>query len=493
VKSMIMFILSAMLCLSLAVQSFGQTPADSAAIKQTAMDYVDGSYASDAARVERAVHPDMVKASPRLIDRTGRTAPSYMSYSILIEGTRAKAYAVADTGRHINVQILNIHEDVANVKVTSSGSNEYLQMVKLDSLWKIVNILWNGGPAGANRLKDLKQDTARAAIEQVAMMFLDGITTGDAKRVEVAADGEFSRIAYGPLAVGGTTAVRRQKLESISENTFNRIGKLDEVYRDNQVSVIDVMDGLAVVKTTTLGAYEYLQMYESGTQWKVLNSVSKVRTDITLRQALAATVGQPMPDFTLPIYGGGEFTLSKFKGKNVLLMFPRGWLGTVWCPYCPYQYLELEQMQQQSKIKEAYNLEIAFVMPYSSDRIKDWMEKFPAALQTIESVKHPPANSPLAPYQKDYNAWARAQYPKTFDVKANDPHTVIPVLVDEQRTLSRQLKIFTNLWDGVASEQNIASVFVIDKNGILRFKYISQMTEDRPIVDLVLDVIKNLK
>jgi peroxiredoxin len=489
-----MLILSAMLCCLLAAQSFGQTSADSAAIRQTAMDYVDGSYASDAARVERAVHPDMVKAFPRLIDRTGRTSPSYVSYSVLIEGTRAKAYAVPDTGRHINVQILNIHVDVANVKVTSAGANEYLQMVKLDSLWKIVNILWNGGPAGANRLKDVKQDTGRAAIEQVAMMFLDGITSADAKRVEVAADGEFSRAAFGNVAPGATSAVRRQKLESISENAFNRIGKLDEVYRDNQVSVIDVMDGLAVVKTVTVAAYEYLQMYKSGAQWKILNSVTKPRTDISLQAAFAATVGQPMPDFTLPVYGDGEFTLSKFRGKNVLLMFPRGWLGGVWCPYCPYQYLELEQMEQQSKIKEAYNLEIAFVMPYSSDRVKDWLEKFPGAMQTVEAVKNPPTTAgPLPPYQQAYSEWARAQFPKKFDVKAETPHTVIPVLVDEQRTLSRQLKIFTNLWDGVVSEQNIASIYVIDKNGILRFKYNSQMTEDRPSVDLVLDVIKNLK
>ncbi len=483
-----------MLCLALTAQSFGQTPADSAAIKQTAMDYVDGTYASDAARVERAVHPDMVKAFPRLIDQTGRTSPSYISYSIMIEGTRAKAYAVADTARHINVQILNIHEDVANVKATSSGANEYLQMVKLDGAWKIVNILWNGGPFGANRLKDLKPDTSRAAIEQVAMMFIDGITTGDAKRVEVAADGEFSRVNYGPVAMGGTGAVRRQKLESLSENTFNRMGKLDEVYRDNQVSVIDMMDGLAVVKTVTVGAYEYLQMYKCGAQWKVLNSVIKGRTDITLQSAFAATVGQPMPDFTLPVYGDGEFTLSKYRGKNVLLMFPRGWLGGVWCPYCPYQYLELEQMEQQSKIREAYNLEIAFVMPYSSDRIKDWMEKFPMAMQGVEARKNPPTTAgPLPQYTLDYAAWAKEQFPKKFDVKADDPHKVIPVLVDEQRTLSRQLKIFTNLWDGVISEQNIASIFVIDKNGILRFKYISQMTEDRPSVDMVLDVIKNLK
>ncbi len=37
------------------------------------------------------------------------------------------------------------------------------------------------------------------------------------------------------------------------------------------------------------------------------------------------TVGQPMPDFTLPVYQGGDLRLSGLKGKNVLIIFPRGY------------------------------------------------------------------------------------------------------------------------------------------------------------------------
>ncbi len=90
-------------------------------------------------------------------------------------------------------------------------------------------------------------------------------------------------------------------------------------------------------------------------------------------------------------------------------------------------------------------------------------------------------------------AWQLLNFPIVFDVKKEDPHKLIPVLIDEDRTLSRQLKIFTNFWDGVTSEQNIASVFIVDKNGILRFKYIGQMTEDRPSVEFLMGFIKNMK
>ena len=32
-------------------------------------------------------------------------------------------------------------------------------------------------------------------------------------------------------------------------------------------------------------------------------------------------VGVPAPDFTLPISGGGEMTLSQFRGKKVIIYF----------------------------------------------------------------------------------------------------------------------------------------------------------------------------
>jgi hypothetical protein len=47
------------------------------------------------------------------------------------------------------------------------------------------------------------------------------------------------------------------------------------------------------------------------------------------------TVGQPMPDFILPAYQGGTVTLSALKGKNVMIIFPRGYAAeNYWCTIC---------------------------------------------------------------------------------------------------------------------------------------------------------------
>ncbi len=476
-----------------AAQNNSMKQSDSAAIRSSVMDYIEGFYSGDVVRMEKAVHPDINKATPRDLPQTGRTILNYTTYSGLIELTRAKAGILHDTARHIRVHILNIDNDVANVKVTSANFTDYIQAVKLDSQWKIVNVMFTSGTSVPPRLKDFNAENERKSIEQTALEYLAGISGADAARLEMAISSDFSRITLNPIAPTGKTSLRRLRYESMLENTFAGIGKQDEIYRNNRVSILDITDGIAVVRCDQTGAYDFVQMYKSGKVWKIFNSISKRNASLTLEQALTAIVGNPMADFTLPVYNSKDFTLSKYRGKNVLLIFPRGWLGNVWCPYCPYQYLELEQLEKTSGIRSKNNLEIAFVMPYSSDRIKDWMEKFPDALGIVENTKNPVPAPPAGSLFGDYSAWARKNFPIKFESKKDDVHNIIPVLVDENRTLSRGIKIFTNFWDGVSSEQNMATVLIIDKNGILRFKYIGQMTEDRPSVEFLLDFIKKMK
>jgi peroxiredoxin len=487
------FYLISLLVISGKTQTASSHTDDSLAIRKAVLDYAEGYYSGDAARMERAIHFDLNKATPRDLPATGKTMLVYTTYSSLVENTRAKVGLLSDTARHIKVKVLNVDTDVANAQVMSANFCDYLQLVKFDNQWKIVNVLFTSGTKQAPRIKDFKADNEKAAIEQTALDYLAGISGSDAARIEKSISPEFSKVTIAPLAATGKSSLRRQRAASLIENTFARIGKQDEVYRNNRVSILDIYDGLAVVRCDLTGAYEFIQLYKDGNQWKILNSLSKPGNTLTLQQAMTVIVGDAMPDFTLPAVNGKPFTLSAYKGKNVLLVFPRGWIGAQWCPYCPYQYLELEQLEQTQSIRSKNNLEVAFVLPYSPDRIKDWIEKFPEAVQTIEGTKNPdPAPAPGTVFY-DYSNWAKKMFPISFNVKKEDKHELIPVLADEKRELSRQLKIFTNFWDGISAEQNVATVLIIDKNGILRFKYISQMTEDRPSVQYLLDFIKKMK
>jgi len=485
-----------LVCFSVLVTYGQEVPAshdDSAAIIQNAMNYIDGYYSGDAARIEKAVHPDLNKATPRDLPQTGRTALAYTTYSGLVEFTRAKIGALDDTARHITVSILNIENDVSDVKIISANFTDYIQLVRLDGEWKIVNVIFTSGSKIPPRLKDFKAEAEKAEIEKTAMTYLAGLSAADAAKLALAIDHDFNKITLQPIAQTGKTSIRRQRYDAVMENALAGFGKQDEVYRNNKVSILDVTDGLAVARCESTGVIEYVQMYKGNGQWKIFNSIARPNTSLTLLQAMTVIAGDPMPDFSLPVFGGGNFNLSGYRGKNVMLIFPRGWTGNNWCAYCPYQYLELEQLEKKSGIMEKNNLEVAYVMPYSSDRIKDWMEKFPDALQVVEGIKNPQNPPAAGTIQAEYADWVRKNFPLVFDVKKEDPHTIIPVLVDEDRALSRQLKLFTGFWDGVSAGQNIASVFIIDKKGILRLKYIGQMTEDRPSVEFLLDFVGKMK
>ena len=74
------------------------TAADSLAIRQAALDYIEGYYEGDAARMERALHPELAKRIVRTNEQ-GRSQLGQMSAMSLVQGTRAgggKDIPVAD-------------------------------------------------------------------------------------------------------------------------------------------------------------------------------------------------------------------------------------------------------------------------------------------------------------------------------------------------------------------------------------------------------------
>ncbi len=61
--------------------------------------------------------------------------------------------------------------------------------------------------------------------------------------------------------------------------------------------------------------------------------------------------------------------------------------------------------------------------------------------------------------------------------------------MDDGAAISTGLGLFTTEWGGSKVEQSVPTVFIVDKNGILQFKYFSQNTFDGPGPDYVLRVL----
>lgn len=135
-------------CLVLILMAAGasraQTPADSSAIRATALDYIEGWFEGNAERMERAVHPELVKRILVLDERTGRPWIDTMGSGKLIEGTRAGyGERIAEEARRTEVTILDVVGAAAAVKVDAGPWIDYMQMVRWpDRGWVIVNVLW---------------------------------------------------------------------------------------------------------------------------------------------------------------------------------------------------------------------------------------------------------------------------------------------------------------------------------------------------------------
>lgn len=203
------------------------------------------------------------------------------------------------------------------------------------------------------------------------------------------------------------------------------------------------------------------------------------------------TVGQPMPDFTLPVYQGGTLSLSSLRGKNVLILFPRGYAAeNTWCTICNYRYVELAELEKARGIRKAYNVEILVVLPYARDIVKAWLEDLPAQLLKIRTTKNPADPSQLDETARRRMERFRQIFPADYELKPGEVLAPFPVLVDGERTLSRSLGLFQTEWSGSKVDQNIPSVFIVDAQGILQFKYLGQNTLDRPGYDYLLKVLE---
>jgi hypothetical protein len=120
--------------------------ADRAAIKQTALDYIEGWYEGNAERMERALHPELAKRIVRT-SQEGYSRLDQMSAMTLVQGTRrGGGKQTPKEQQQKDVTILDVFENAASVKVVALDWIDYLHMAKSNGRWVIVNVLWELKP-----------------------------------------------------------------------------------------------------------------------------------------------------------------------------------------------------------------------------------------------------------------------------------------------------------------------------------------------------------
>ena len=116
-----------------------QVGTEEAAIIGTVLDYFEGWFDGDATRMERALHPALAKRALQgdqesLDETTARW---------MIDATARGVGKSRDPGdRRIEVKVEDVYGGIANATVRSAVYHEYVQLVRTQDGWKIVNALW---------------------------------------------------------------------------------------------------------------------------------------------------------------------------------------------------------------------------------------------------------------------------------------------------------------------------------------------------------------
>ena len=127
-----------------------QSSSDSVAIRRALLDYIEGFYEGDSAKLMRSVRPEVYKIGfYRPADSTRYGAPIQMTWKGFLDyAGRVKARnqpPAADAPK--GVQLLDVLDQTASGKVTAWWGTDYMLLGRFDGKWMVTHVLWQSpGP-----------------------------------------------------------------------------------------------------------------------------------------------------------------------------------------------------------------------------------------------------------------------------------------------------------------------------------------------------------
>jgi len=128
---------------------------DRRAVYDASMNYIDAFYKSEPFRIEKSVYKDVVRRGyywkgidSSYSDLRAMTYPQMIQFS---KDWNKNQWLPTDAVK--TVDVLDVMDKTATVKIKVFWGVEYLQLAKMDDEWKIINILWQSIPKFADSKK----------------------------------------------------------------------------------------------------------------------------------------------------------------------------------------------------------------------------------------------------------------------------------------------------------------------------------------------------
>ena len=118
---------------------------DSEQVRAAILDYVEGVYNADTARIHKSVHPTLAKRGT-WYDENNKKYSSFqeMNFQQLVDLTKTwnKDGKRANSSSPREITIYDVQDKTASAKVVAAWGTDYFHLAKIDSKWYIMNVLW---------------------------------------------------------------------------------------------------------------------------------------------------------------------------------------------------------------------------------------------------------------------------------------------------------------------------------------------------------------
>jgi hypothetical protein len=131
-----------------ASQAAAQTAADRDGVRAAVLDYVEGFYEGDTAKLVRSIRPEVHKYGfwiPKDSTRySGEAMPwsEFLSYANRVKANKRFAPPTAPK----EITILDVLDQTASAKLVAFWGVDYLLLAKYNGRWMITNVVWQTPP-----------------------------------------------------------------------------------------------------------------------------------------------------------------------------------------------------------------------------------------------------------------------------------------------------------------------------------------------------------
>jgi hypothetical protein len=125
---------------------WGQT-ADEQEVRECALNYLEGWYSADTARMAKALSKDLAKKGFLVHPRTGELTIAPATYDQMLQWVGQKPDQLAENPDiKMEVHLIEVGEYIAMVKTVTPDFIDYLQLAKMEGQWKIYHAVWERPP-----------------------------------------------------------------------------------------------------------------------------------------------------------------------------------------------------------------------------------------------------------------------------------------------------------------------------------------------------------